>query len=113
MNNTVSLRENHLFRHLYRRGTCKVTPCVAVYFKKNGRQLNRLGITASKKIGNAVQRNRARRVIREAYRLLESEVPVGLDIVMVARKKAVCVKTQAVQHCLRQALVAERQVKND
>jgi len=55
-------------------------------------KLNRLGITASKKIGGAVQRNRARRIIKEAYRLTEPELKKGFDIVVVARKKAVCAK---------------------
>jgi len=66
-----------------------VTPWVAVYFRKNRLNVNRLGITASKKIGGAVQRNRARRIIKEAYRLTEPRLNKGFDIVIVARKKAV------------------------
>ena len=48
----------------------------------------RLGITTSKKIGKAVQRNRARRLIKTAYRNLLPEIAPGYDIVVVARTKA-------------------------
>jgi ribonuclease P protein component len=68
---TISLNENHVFRRLYRSGKSAVSSCAAVYVKKNRLGANRLGITVSKKLGGAVQRNRAKRVVREAYRLLE------------------------------------------
>jgi len=46
----------------------------------------RLGITASRKIGNSVQRSRARRLIREGFRAVFSELPDGLDIVVIVRR---------------------------
>lgn len=107
MINTVSLTENHLFRRLYRTGESFVTPYAVVYFKKTSLPYNRLGITASKKIGNAVERNRARRLIRESYRLLEKEIlelPHSYDIVVVARRKTVFAKMQQVKKVLEEAL---------
>lgn len=100
MKHTVKLNQNYMFRRLYRVGKSKVTPFFAVYVRKNRLKQNRVGITVTKKIGNAVQRNRARRVIVEAYRLLEDELPVGMDLVIVARKKAVFVKMQTVKESL-------------
>ena len=104
MKNTIPLTENHMFRRLYKTGKCTVTPYIAVYFQKNRLGVSRLGITATKKIGKAVQRNRVRRIIREAYRLSEDSLPVGRDIVIVARKRAVGAKMQDVRAALRAGL---------
>jgi len=60
---------------------------LVVYFKKNRYGQNRLGITVSKKVGNAVTRNRVRRLIKENYRLMEAEVRDGFDVVVVARAR--------------------------
>ena len=105
---TASLTENYLFRRLYRKGTSGATPHMAVYYQKNRLGYNRLGVTVSKKVGNAVQRNRARRVIVEAYRLAEAALPVGLDIVVVARQKATQAKMQAIHKDLLRVLTPKK-----
>jgi ribonuclease P protein component len=46
----------------------------------------RLGITASRRIGGAVVRNRAKRLVREAFRALSELFPAGLDLVVIVRK---------------------------
>lgn len=56
----------------------------------------RFGITTSKKIGCAVERNRAKRVIRAAYSQLEGKIDGDWDIVFVARTKTSKVKMQQV-----------------
>ncbi len=60
---------------------------MVVYFKKNRYGQRRLGITVSKKVGNAVTRNRVRRLIKENYRLMEPEIRDGYDVVVVARAR--------------------------
>lgn len=46
----------------------------------------RLGITASRRIGNAVVRNRAKRLVREAFRATRDLFPPGVDVVVIVRK---------------------------
>lgn len=59
-----------------------------MYMIKNGKNQNRLGISVSKKVGKSVIRSRVTRLIRESYRLLESEIKLGYDIVVIARVSA-------------------------
>ena len=92
------IRENYLFRRLYHRGKSQPSSCFVIYWhKRRDKNKNRLGITTTKKIGKAVTRNRARRVLLESYRLLESEFPSGMDIVLVARGRCAHVKMQVVK----------------
>ncbi|MFT9057077.1 MAG: ribonuclease P protein component [Ethanoligenens sp.] len=84
---TISLTENRDFRRLYHRGRNMVHPCLVLYYARNRLGHNRVGITTSKKIGKAVARNRARRIIREAYRQLGPAVKSGWDVVFVARSR--------------------------
>lgn len=83
---TQSLNENHRFRALYGRGKSKAGRFMVVYSMKNrAGEVNRLGLTVSKKLGKAVTRNHIRRRLREAYRLNEQDIASGFDIVIVAR----------------------------
>ena len=83
---TRKINNNKTFLYLYKKGKCIVSRYVVIYVKKNNKPFNSLGITAGKKVGNSVMRNRAKRVIRQAYRENEIFLPLGLDIVIVARK---------------------------
>lgn len=85
---TVSLKENHIFRRLYRKGSTVADGRLALYVRKNGRATNRLGLTVSTKVGHAVVRNRLRRRLREIYRLHEHQLVRGVDLVVVARVRA-------------------------
>ena len=87
MKNT--LKENRDFRRLYGRGRSAADRHLVVYTLRNRLGTNRLGITVGVKLGCAVQRNRVKRLIREAYRLHQHELKTGMDIVVVARRSAV------------------------
>ena len=96
MSTPVTLKENRDFRRLYAKGKSYVAPMLVTYVAKNRTGEVRIGITTGKKIGIAVQRSRARRVIREAYRTMAEEVKPGYDIVFVARSLTCKVKMQEV-----------------
>ena len=88
MKYSTSLKLNHIFRRLYHSNGLADSYLV-LYARKNRSDCNRVGITVSKKLGHAVVRNRTRRRLREVYRLNESALKPGYDIVIVARSRAV------------------------
>lgn len=87
MKRAVTLKQNHEFRRMYQKGASAVGGGMVVYCRKNKLDHNRLGITASVKLGHAVVRNRARRRLREVYRLNGDKLRTGYDVILVARGK--------------------------
>jgi ribonuclease P protein component len=87
MKKAVTLKENYEFRRMYRKGASAVSSSMVFYCRKNNLGHNRLGITVSVKVGKAVVRNRARRRLREVYRLNTPALKQGWDIVLVARSR--------------------------
>ena len=80
-----ALTRNNEFARAYSRGKSFVHPQLVLYVNKNRVGHTRVGITATKKIGNAVVRNRARRVLRAALCAVMPLDIGGYDIVLVAR----------------------------
>ena len=73
------------FQRAYAEGTKVVTRRFVLFARENGGELTRLGVTATRKTGNAVVRNRARRLVKEAFRSCQAQLPGGLDLVVVVR----------------------------
>lgn len=111
MQKTISLTENRDFRRLYHRGRSMVHPCLVLYYAHNRNGINRVGITTSKKIGKAVTRNRARRIIREAYRQLEPSLKPGWDMVLVARSRTPACKMGDILRVMGGMLKSARLIK--
>lgn len=93
-----SLKLNHIFRRLYRKGNSAANGYLVLYCRKNGSQANRVGLTVSAKLAHAVQRNRLRRQLREIYRLHEASFNRGYDLVVVARTRAIGADYAALEH---------------
>jgi ribonuclease P protein component len=87
MLSTQSLRRNVDFLRVYKRGKSTVTKYFVIYILKNRMPYNRLGITVSKKVGSAVKRNRAKRLLKESHRKIDPCLKKGFDIVLVARNR--------------------------
>lgn len=98
MNKDTVIRKNREFRRTYLKGKSEVSPNLVTYIIKNRYKKNRMGITTGKKIGNAVKRNRARRVIKCAYFELQQKLKPGFDIVFVGRVKTTVSKMQVVKN---------------
>lgn len=110
--------ENHLYSKAYKKGKKAAGATLAVYvlpdYRKHAlmkanpekKYINRVGLTVGKKIGGAVERNRAKRLLRHAYKEIDTATPVkpGHLIVLVAREAIGGKKTQDVARELRRAL---------
>ncbi len=83
-----SLKKNADFRNVYENGKSYADKYLVMYVLENNKSINRLGISASKKVGNSVVRHRFARLVRESYRLHENIFNSGLDIVVIARNSA-------------------------
>ena len=105
----IAIKENHLYVKAYRRGDRYVGKYVAVYVlrdlaakrlrKENPQKetVNRLGLAVTKKIGGAVQRNRAKRIIRAAYSDVKGSLKRGYLIVISAREAINGQKSDAIR----------------
>lgn len=65
------------------------TASFIIFIKFNSLDILRIGVTAGRKVGNAVKRNRIKRLIREFFRLNKAGIKIGIDIVVIAKKEAV------------------------
>lgn len=106
MQNYVSINENSDFRRVYYRGKSAARPALVVYAMKNRVGICRVGITVSKKIGNAVERNRSRRIIRAAFQQVtgKEELKGNYDFVFVARTKTKYLKSTQVEKAMTECL---------
>lgn len=110
---TDSLKKNYQFRYVYNRGRSIANKLLVMYVIKNGSDNNRYGISVSKKVGNSVVRSRITRLLRESYRLSESNVLNGYDIVVIARASAKDAGYREIESALLHLLKKQRLLKSD
>lgn len=79
------LRKKKDFSLLYRKGKSVPERYIVLFYRKNGLSYNRTAFLASKKVGNSVQRNRAKRLMKESYRLCCDNLSEGFDMIFIAR----------------------------
>lgn len=111
MSKYTTLKFNNEFRRVYKRGQTFVHPALVTYIIKNRKDCCRIGITTSKKIGKAVKRNRARRIITAAWRNLLPEVGGCYDIVFVARTKTTKLKSTDIEQIMKRQLISAGAIK--
>lgn len=83
--------------------------CLLLFTAWNDLGRTRLGTSVSKKVGNSVVRHHWKRLLREAFRLQQHALPIGLDLVVVPRSRSEAVELAAVQTSLRSLM--ERAVR--
>jgi len=98
------LRRKSDFSAIYNRGKSVGERYVVLFIKKNGLPYNRIAFLASKKVGNSVVRNRARRLMKESFRVIKENVADGYDIVFIARKTICNLKCADVKKSMESAV---------
>jgi ribonuclease P protein component len=98
------LRKQKNFNSVYNKGKSIANKYSVVISRKNNLGYTRTAYVASKKVGNSVKRNRARRLMREAYRNISPDVRSGFDIIFVARSSITDHKCPEVEAAMRKTL---------
>ncbi|NLC04036.1 MAG: ribonuclease P protein component [Tissierellia bacterium] len=89
MDKSYRLRKNMEFKRVYSGGKSYWNRNLVLYVRKNGLENSRIGITITKKIGNAVVRNRIRRRMKEIYRLKLGNIKSGYDLILIPKKNVI------------------------
>jgi len=99
------VRKRKEYSRIYQNGARLYSENFLVLLHPNDKEIRRLGITAGKKIGNAVKRNRAKRLLREFFRLNKDMVPPGRDVVITVRRDVSRLSLQEITRELEELLV--------
>lgn len=86
MKRLETLKKNYEFKYVLNKGRFYRGKFITIYIKENKKQRNLIGIAVSSKNGKAVERNHAKRLIRESYQLIKNNLTQGYDIVFLLNK---------------------------
>lgn len=106
------LRRKKDFSSIYNKGKSVGERYVVLFYRKNQLPYNRKAFLASKKVGNSVKRNRARRLMKESYRQMEESLPLGYDLIIIARNTINDLKYADVKKSLEAAMRKAKIIKN-
>ena len=85
LNKSFLLGKGYQFRRIFSEGKKFSSKDLVLFVRRNGKGL-RIGVRTPRGIGNAVKRNRARRIIKEIFRLNKSQISKQFEIVCIARE---------------------------
>ena len=100
MERRIRLRSVSDIRRVYDEGKSYAHPLLVLTVRPNGLDFSRVGVTASHRVGNAVARNRAKRLMREAARHLYPQFETGWDAMLIARTEILEVQEPRVEKAL-------------
>lgn len=112
MEKKFRLRKNMEFKKVYSTGKNFWNRNLVLYVRKNNLEETRLGITITKKIGNAVTRNRIRRRIKEIYRLNIHRIKDGYDLIFIPKKNVIDISYKELESALIHILKISKMLKD-
>ncbi|MFU8771528.1 MAG: ribonuclease P protein component [Anaerolineales bacterium] len=86
MKREFRLRKSSDFKRVWRYGKSYAHPLMVLIVRRNQDGPTRIAVSAGRSVGKAVQRNRAKRLLREAIKPILAQIEPGWDIVLIARK---------------------------
>jgi len=106
------LRRKDDFNSIYKKGKSVGDRYFVIFYKENRLSYNRIAFLASKKVGNSVERNRARRLMKENFRILKHQIMEGYDLIFIARNTINDVKSYDTEKSMKNALRRARLLIN-
>jgi ribonuclease P protein component len=100
MERQIRLRRASDVRRIYDEGRSWTHPLLVLIARPNGLNFSRVGVAASRRLGGAVARNRAKRLLREAARHLYPQFEAGWDMMLIARNGTLEVKEPQIEEAL-------------
>lgn len=112
MKKAYRIKKKEEFQHVLNVGKSFANRQLVIYYiRKPTQEHFRIGISVGKKLGNAVLRNRIKRLLREAFKELESEILPTLDIIIIARQPTVSMDYHQIKSSLMHLLKKEKLLK--
>jgi ribonuclease P protein component len=112
VNRNFRLKQSTEFKRVRRSGKSYAHPFIVLFVLSTESERTLVGVAAGRTVGNAVQRNRAKRLVREAIRPLLGEIRPGLQVVLIARKPIIEARMPEIRVSL-QELFARAHLFND
>lgn len=114
MNKKFRIKKNDDFQTVFKKGKSVANRQFVIYILRKDDQKNfRIGLSVSKKIGNAVKRNQIKRYIRQVFHELSEQVEPGKDYVIIARKPAAELDFHSIKKSLQHVLKLGKCLKRD
>lgn len=107
------LKKNYEFNKVYNEGRYYVEKYVVMYIIVNNSASNRVGFSVSKKVGNSVERNRVKRLMKEVYRKFADSIKLGYDMVFTARAGSADADYKMIEGNIRSILKKAKLIKSE
>lgn len=116
MNKRQRIKKNEEFQQIFKSGKSFANrQFVVYYYRKEEQSEFRIGLSVSKKIGNAVTRNRIKRYLRQSFLEMKDDLRNDMDYIIIARHQAAAIDfhetKKSLQHVLRIARVIKKNIK--